>query len=125
QGLVELPQNVVNPAALIAANPCIRGTQSEFTATGKGGLPSSPNDALSSPLSPLPWVEEEGRSKKEERIEFEGGGGSREESIRQEEVVPAQGWVVNQKGEVTLVGYNPGNAADSRNPRSSSGCVPR
>jgi filamentous hemagglutinin family protein len=125
QGLVELPQNVVNPAALIAANPCIRGQASEFTATGKGGVPSSPNDALSSAASPFPWVEEEGRSKKEEGIEFEGGSGSREEGLRQEEVVPAQGWVVNVKGEVTLVGYNPGNAADSRNPRPSSVCVPR
>jgi large exoprotein involved in heme utilization and adhesion len=116
---------VVNPAALIAANPCIRGQASEFTATGKGGVPSSPNDALSSAASPFPWVEEEGRSKKEEGIEFEGGSGSREEGLRQEEVVPAQGWVVNVKGEVTLVGYNPGNAADSRNPRPSSVCVPR
>jgi large exoprotein involved in heme utilization and adhesion len=58
QGLVELPQNVVNPAALIATNPCIKGAESEFTATGKGGVPPSPNDDLSSPRSPLPWVEE-------------------------------------------------------------------
>src|SRR6476469_9962314 len=125
QGLVELPQNVVNPAALIAANPCIKGAESEFTATGRGGLPSSPNDVLSSAASPFPWVEGAGRGNKEEGIEFEGGNGSREEGIRQEEVVPAQGWVVNAKGEVMLVGYNPGNAADSRNPRPSSGCVPR
>jgi large exoprotein involved in heme utilization and adhesion len=125
QGLVELPQNVVNPAALIAANPCTRGGESEFTATGKGGVPPSPNDALTSPASPFPWVEEAGRRNQEEGIEFEGGRGSREEGIRQEEVVPAQGWVVNAKGEVTLVGYNPGNAADSRNPRQNSGCVPR
>ncbi|MEG4976574.1 two-partner secretion domain-containing protein [Microcoleus sp. K4-B3] len=125
QGLVELPQNVVNPAALIAANPCIKGADSEFTATGRGGLPSSPNDVLSSAASPFPWVEGAGRGNKEEGIEFEGGNGSREEGIRQEEVVPAQGWVVNAKGEVTLVGYNSGNAADSRNPRQNSGCVPR
>ncbi|MEG4942721.1 two-partner secretion domain-containing protein [Microcoleus sp. F4-D5] len=125
QGLVELPQNVVNPAALIAANPCIRGAQSEFTATGKGGVPASPNDALSIAAAPFPWVEEAGRSKKEEGIEFEGGSGSREEGLRQEEVVPAQGWVVNAKGDVTLVGYNLGNAADDRNPRSSSVCVSR
>ncbi|MEG4173006.1 filamentous hemagglutinin, partial [Microcoleus sp. S13_D1] len=39
QGLVELPQNVVNPAALIAANPCIEGAENEFTVTGRGGLP--------------------------------------------------------------------------------------
>ncbi|EGK86326.1 filamentous hemagglutinin N-terminal domain-containing protein [Microcoleus vaginatus PCC 9802] len=125
QGLVELPQNVVDPAALIAANPCTQEAESEFTATGKGGVPASPNDALSSAASPFPWVEEAGRGNQEEGIEIEGGSGSREEGIRQEEVVPAQGWVVNAKGEVTLVGYNPGNVADSRNPRQNSGCVPR
>jgi filamentous hemagglutinin family protein len=40
QGLVELPQNVVNPAALIAANPCIEGQENEFTVTGRGGVPA-------------------------------------------------------------------------------------
>ncbi|MEG4133826.1 filamentous hemagglutinin N-terminal domain-containing protein [Microcoleus sp. Pol14C2] len=125
QGLVELPQNVVDPAALIAANPCTQGANSAFTVTGKGGVPPSPNDVLSSAAAPLPWVEEAGRGNQEEGIEIEGGRGSREEGIRQDEVVPAQGWVLNAKGEVTLVGYNPGNAADSRNHRQNSGCVPR
>ncbi|MEG5036660.1 two-partner secretion domain-containing protein [Microcoleus sp. AT3-D2] len=128
QGLVELPQNVVNPAALIAANPCIRGAESEFTATGKGGVPPSPNDALSSPLSPLPWVEEAGSSATsnvEDLTDVTDRGNQEEGQIPDREVVPAQGWVVNGKGEVTLVGYNPGNAADSRNPRPSSVCVPR
>ncbi|MEG3863937.1 filamentous hemagglutinin, partial [Microcoleus sp. herbarium12] len=60
QGLVELPQNVVNPAALIAANPCIEGAGNEFTVTGKGGVPPGPNDSLSSAETPFPWVEAEG-----------------------------------------------------------------
>ena len=59
QGLVELPQNVVNPAALIAANPCTKGAESAFTVTGKGGVPPSPDDTLSSARSRWPWVEEE------------------------------------------------------------------
>ncbi|MEG3863107.1 hypothetical protein, partial [Microcoleus sp. herbarium12] len=52
--------------------------------------------------------------------------GSREQrENKAREVVPARGWVVNNRGEVTLVGYNPANAADSRNPRSNSVCPPR
>ncbi|MEG4104160.1 filamentous hemagglutinin, partial [Microcoleus sp. Pol17C6] len=128
QGLVELPQNVVNPAALIATNPCIKGAESEFTATGKGGVPPSPNDALSSGASPFPWVEEAGRnltSNVEDLTDVTDRGKKEEGEIRDPEVVPAQGWVVNAKGEVMLVGYNPGNAADSRNPGQNSGCVPR
>jgi filamentous hemagglutinin family protein len=128
QGLVELPQNIVNPAALIAANPCIKGAESEFTATGKGGVPPSPNDALSSPRSPLPWVEGEGSSATgnvRDLRDVSDRGKKEEGEIRDREVVAARGWLVNDRGEVTLVAYNPGNAADDRNPRPSSVCVPR
>ncbi|MEG4171849.1 MULTISPECIES: two-partner secretion domain-containing protein [unclassified Microcoleus] len=127
QGLVELPQNVVDPAALIAANPCTQEAEGAFTVTGKGGVPASPNDALSSPLSPLPWVEEVGSSATnvEDLTNVTDRAKKQEGEIPDREVVPAQGWVVNAKGEVTLVGYNPGNAADSRNPRQNSGCAPR
>ncbi|MEG4857738.1 filamentous hemagglutinin N-terminal domain-containing protein [Microcoleus sp. K1-B6] len=128
QGLVELPQNVVDPAALIAANPCTQGAESAFTATGKGGVPPSPNDALSTAPAPFPWVEEAGNSATsnvEDLTDVTDRGKKEEGEIPDREVVPAQGWVVNAKGEVMLVGYNPGNAADSRNPRPSSVCVPR
>ena len=128
QGLVELPQNVVNPAALIAANPCTKGTESAFTATGKGGLPPSPDDTLSSAASPLPWVESEGSSATgnvRDLTDVSDRGKKEEGEIRAREVVAARGWVVNARGEVTLVAYNPSNAADDRSPRSSSVCVPR
>ncbi|HAT16084.1 MAG TPA: filamentous hemagglutinin, partial [Microcoleaceae bacterium UBA11344] len=117
-GLVELPQNVVDPTTLIAANPCIKGAESEFTVTGKGGVPPSPNDVLSSNSSQFNWVEP-------------AVGGSQKVGTRSEiemqpvSVVPAQGWVIDAEGKVTLVGYNPGNTADDRNPRRSSVCVPR
>ncbi|MEG3902251.1 filamentous hemagglutinin N-terminal domain-containing protein [Microcoleus sp. B4-C5] len=119
QGLVELPQNVVNPAALIAANPCIQGAESEFTATGKGGVPLSPNDVLSSPLSPLPWVEPA------------VGGSQQVESprasleIRPTEIIPAQGWVIDEQGKVTLVAYNSSNGASLRSPKPTGVCVPQ
>ncbi|MEG4332668.1 filamentous hemagglutinin N-terminal domain-containing protein [Microcoleus sp. AT9_A2] len=128
QGLVELPQNVVDSAALIAANPCTQEAQSAFTVTGKGGVPPSPNDALSSNSSQFNWVEEAGSSATnvEGLTDVTDRGKKKEEGeIPDREVVPAQGWVVNAQGEVMLVGYNPGNAADSRNPRPSSVCVPR
>jgi filamentous hemagglutinin family protein len=128
QGLVELPQNVVNPAALIAANPCTKGAESAFTATGKGGVPPSPHDTLSSPRSPLPWVEEAGSSPTgnvRDLTDVSDRGKKEEGEIRAREVVAARGWVMNAQGEVTLVAYNPSNAADDRNPRPSSVCVSR
>jgi large exoprotein involved in heme utilization and adhesion len=128
QGLVELPQNIVNPAALIAANPCTKGTESAFSVTGKGGVPPSPDDTLSSAASPWTWVEEAGSSatdKVPDVTDVSDRGKKEEGEIRAREVVAARGWVVNDRGEVTLVAYNPSNAADDRNPRSSSVCVPR
>ena len=119
QGLVELPQNVVNPAALIAANPCIKGAESEFTVTGKGGVPPSPNDVLSSNSSQFNWVEPAGGGSQKTE------GKRAEIEIQPKAVIPAQGWVIDAEGKVTLVGYNSGNAADDRNPRRSSVCVPR
>jgi filamentous hemagglutinin family protein len=128
QGLVELPQNVVNPAALIAANPCTKGTESAFTVTGRGGVPPSPDDTLSSARSPWTWVEEAGSSATDnvrDVTDVSDRGKKEEGEIPVREVVAARGWVVNARGEVTLVAYNPGNAADDRNPRASSVCVPR
>ncbi|MEG4574526.1 S-layer family protein [Microcoleus sp. N3A4] len=118
QGLVELPQNVVNPAALIAANPCIRGAENEFTVTGRGGVPPSPNDVLSSNSSQFNWVEP-------------AVGGSQQVEgliapieVRPTEIIPAQGWVMDDRGQVTLVAYNSGGASILR-PKPTGVCVPR
>ena len=119
QGLVELPQNVENAAALIAANPCIKGAENEFTVTGRGGLPPSPNDVLGSPEKPLPWVEPAvGGSQ-----QVEGPLASRENIPP--EIIPAQGWVMDDRGQVRLVVYNPGVGASIRSPKSTDVCVPQ
>ncbi|WP_293127336.1 S-layer family protein [Microcoleus sp. bin38.metabat.b11b12b14.051] len=125
QGLVELPQNVVNPAALIAANPCIEGAANEFTVTGRGGVPPSPNDSLGTAETPFPWVEAAGNSAantvpdvKEKVIQTEAEKKARE-------VVPARGWVVNEKGEVTLVASEVAGQFPQRTRPPVSACQPR
>ncbi|HLO48682.1 MAG TPA: hypothetical protein VK211_09740, partial [Kamptonema sp.] len=40
-------------------------------------------------------------------------------------IVPAQGWVMNQREEVTLVGYNLGGGASARFPKPTGACLPR
>jgi large exoprotein involved in heme utilization and adhesion len=125
QGLVELPQNIVNPAALIVANPCTKGSESAFTVTGKGGVPLSPNDTLSSPRSPWKWVEEPGSSATDkvpdvtDRVPREFG------EIPHREVVPARGWVVNDRGEVMLVANQVAGQLDDRTRNPLSVCQPR
>ncbi|MEG3970915.1 filamentous hemagglutinin N-terminal domain-containing protein [Microcoleus sp. T2B6] len=125
QGLVELPQNVVDPTALIAANPCTQGVESAFTVTGKGGVPPSPNDALSSAPSPLPWVEEAGSSTTGNVRDVTDRAKTELGPIQDGEVVPARGWVMNAQGEVMLVANQVAGQLDDRTRHSVSVCPPR
>ncbi|MEG4631225.1 filamentous hemagglutinin N-terminal domain-containing protein [Microcoleus sp. AR_TQ3_B6] len=122
QGLVQLPQNIVDPAALIAANPCTKGTESAFTVTGKGGVPPSPKDVLSSAGTPWTWLEEAGNSATN-NVPDVTDRSPRE--IRDREVVPARGWVVNARGEVMLVANQVAGQLDDRTRNPVSLCVPR
>jgi large exoprotein involved in heme utilization and adhesion len=122
QGLVELPQNVVNPAALMAANPCTKGTESAFTVTGKGGVPASPDDTLSSARSGWTWVEEAGSSATDNVRDVTEQA---QREIPDREVVPARGWVVNARGEVMLVANQVAGQLDDRTRPPVSACVPR
>jgi large exoprotein involved in heme utilization and adhesion len=122
QGLVELPQNVVNPAALIAANPCTKGTESAFSVTGKGGVPASPDDTLSSAASRWTWVEEAGSSATDKVPDVTD---QQAREIPDREVVPARGWVVNAQGEVMLVANQVAGQLDDRTRHPVSLCQPR
>jgi filamentous hemagglutinin family protein len=125
QGLVELPQNIVAPAALIAANPCTKGVESAFTITGKGGLPLSPNDTLSSVASRWRWVEEAGSSATDNVPDVTDRAPRELGEIPDREVVPARGWVVNAQGEVMLVANQVAGQLDDRTRNPVSVCQPR
>jgi filamentous hemagglutinin family protein len=125
QGLVELRQNIVNPAALIAVNPCRKGTESAFTVTGKGGVPASPHDTLSSAASPWTWVEEAGSSATDNVRNVTDQQARELGEIPNREVVPARGWVVNAQGEVLLVANQVAGQLDDRTRPPVSVCQPR
>jgi large exoprotein involved in heme utilization and adhesion len=122
QGLVELPQNILDPAASMAANPCTKGTESAFTVTGKGGVPASPHDTISSAASPWTWVEEAGSSATDNVRDVKD---QQAREIPDREVVPARGWVVNAQGEVMLVANQVAGQLDDRTLPPVSVCVPR
>jgi large exoprotein involved in heme utilization and adhesion len=125
QGLVELRQNNVAPADLIAGNPCRKGTESAFTITGKGGVPASPHDTLSSAASGWTWVEEAGSSTTDNVRNVTDRQARQFGEIPDREVVPARGWVVNARGEVMLVANQVAGQLDDRTRHPISVCVPR
>ena len=122
-GLVELSGNLVDATGLIAEDPCAQAENSEFIITGRGGLPTNPNEDIESNAVRVSWVEpilpgqEAETGKGQEMMEITDV----QERDRQ---VPARGWVFKDNGEVVLVSYNPSNEISQRqtfNPFSCRG----
>jgi filamentous hemagglutinin family protein len=101
QGLIALPAVVVNSPGLVASNcnAFIGKKGSEFTITGRGGLPLSPDDFLSSDVV---WSDTRLAAMTTRRQDFKTTTGK---FVAPEPVaiVPATGWIFNNKGEVTLI----------------------
>ncbi|QDL07890.1 S-layer family protein [Brasilonema octagenarum UFV-E1] len=120
QGLFQLTQTVVDPAQQIALNPCVKGFGSTFTVTGRGGLPSDPNKILSSDnvrvnlIKPVAsTVSSTSATQKQP---------SQKPPVKQ--IIPAQGWIYNEKGQVVLVGYDPTKTGPQRQqPAPTSNCA--
>ncbi|PLZ86588.1 hypothetical protein CI594_21980, partial [Fischerella thermalis CCMEE 5196] len=104
QGLVELPENLADASDQIAQNPCQKGSGSEFIVTGRGGLPSSPNDNFSSDNVRVDLVNPAATSSSNSQAAIN------KQSVNHtnaKSIIPAQGWVFNNKGEVVLTAYDP------------------
>ncbi|MBR8831468.1 MAG: hypothetical protein N5P05_000954 [Chroococcopsis gigantea SAG 12.99] len=103
QGVIQLPENVVDPDTLITQNVCRRGSQSQLTRSGRGGLPASPTDALSGVVTGIGLVEPASIPA--------GEAGYKKVSVpvdpADESIVPAAGWVLGADGKVLLTAYNP------------------
>jgi large exoprotein involved in heme utilization and adhesion len=105
RGLVNLPAEVVDASGLVASGcgaPQRQG-QSEFIVTGRGGLPSNPSDTLSSDTV---WSDLRPQTRQAQNFT------SSEQATQQTlpttgQLVEAQGWVINNKGEVVLTAQAP------------------
>ncbi|MBD2126949.1 filamentous hemagglutinin N-terminal domain-containing protein [Microcoleus sp. ZQ-A2] len=100
RGLAELPTNVVDASEQIDRRCTPTGStqeRSSFTVTGRGGLPASPNDPLQAESLITNWVSFDSNveTNKPPATTTPKSSGSRQ-------LVEAQGWYFNQKGEVVL-----------------------
>ncbi|KOP25206.1 hypothetical protein AMR41_17525 [Hapalosiphon sp. MRB220] len=104
QGLLQLPENLADVSNQIAQNPCQKGTGSSFTITGRGGVPSSPNDEFSSDNVRVGLVNPAANSSNSQAAT------TNQPVIvtnTNKPIIPAQGWIFNSKGEVVLTAYDP------------------
>jgi filamentous hemagglutinin family protein len=105
RGLVALPTQLVDASRLIAQNCSSGGSQvaSRFTVTGRGGLPDNPSETLSSnavwtDLRPNPNLAATSSS---------SPIATRGSHPTAAPLVEAQGWVINDKGEIVLTASAP------------------
>ncbi|MBD3558827.1 S-layer family protein, partial [Planktothrix sp. FACHB-1355] len=120
-GLIELPQTIVDPDALIAQNPCTLGKGSEFTVTGRGGLPPNPSEALSSRTVRVSLVEPTQASTTSSNTAISVRS-PRPDSLP---IVPAQGWILNEKGQLVFTAYDPTGTGSNRLGRNPPTCPAR
>ena len=125
RGLVALPTELVDASRLIAQNCSSGGSQvaSRFTVTGRGGLPDNPSETLSSNAV---WTDLRpnlnlAATRSNSAMATRGSHPSAAP------LVEAQGWVINDKGEIVLTAsaptvtpHNPGlTPAQCHVPKSS------
>ncbi|BAU08705.1 beta strand repeat-containing protein [Fischerella sp. NIES-3754] len=119
QGLVELPENFTDPTDQIAENPCQKGSGSSFIVTGRGGLPSSPNNNLSGDNIHVDLVEPVASNSNSPNLTIKQ---SQLIQPTTRNIVPAQGWVFNKKGEVVLTAYDPTASSLGRTSQATGAC---
>ncbi|MBD1804644.1 filamentous hemagglutinin N-terminal domain-containing protein [Microcoleus sp. FACHB-SPT15] len=100
RGLAELPTDVVDASKQIDRRCSLGGTTQErnsFTVTGRGGLPPSPNDTLQGEAVVTNWVSLDSEVEDSTYSSSTTPSRSAQRQLRE-----AQGWVINEKGEVVL-----------------------
>ncbi len=100
RGLIQLPSNLVDASQQIAQNCTPRGRQnaSSFIATGRGGLPQSPNEPLRGRAVITDWVDLPAQAT---AITDKLSTASMTKSTNP--IVEAQGWIVDANGNIMLV----------------------
>ncbi|WP_339381252.1 two-partner secretion domain-containing protein [Brasilonema sp. UFV-L1] len=120
QGLFEFPETVTDPAQQIAQNPCLRAG-GEFIITGRGGFPPDPKEVLSGDNVRVDLVKPVAStvSSKSTKTHHQPSTSSTDKPI-----VPARGWIFNEKGQVVLVAYDPTKTGPQREqPTPASTCA--
>ena len=105
RGLASLPINLVDASRRIVQN-CGAGAASQrnsFVITGRGGLPVNPREALSRDAVHVDWV---ALNPKAENL-ASSAIAVPEKSATPAPLVEAQGWVINNQGQVVLVAQSP------------------
>jgi large exoprotein involved in heme utilization and adhesion len=132
QGLVELSEEFVDVAGLVEQNLCVAAQGSEFTITGRGGLPTPPHEPLTAEATWEDWrinsereptgVIQSYRSDRVSKVPANRQQGERTSVHNQPKpIVEAQGWYRDAQGNVILTA-NPTTVTPHQGWLSSYSC---
>ncbi|MEL7035107.1 MAG: filamentous hemagglutinin N-terminal domain-containing protein [Cyanobacteria bacterium J06592_8] len=125
-----LEVTVVDPAALIAQDPCRQRGESEFIITGRGGIAPDPTEELTIIEGFVEWesflvepvTPPVRRSSRRQQRTRKRDNNRENHPVDSRTIVPARGWIRNSDGEVILVGYDPTKTGVQRQPRQPIQC---
>ncbi len=95
-GVVDLSPTVIDIASLVDAHPCDRAQDSEFTITGRGGLPPTPTDGTLFDTA-VEWSDRDALAT----------GNTSPIGEPTPSLVEARGWAIAENGSVVLVAGRP------------------
>jgi filamentous hemagglutinin family protein len=104
RGLAQLPVNVVDASQQIdrRCTPDAAKERGSFTITGRGGLPPNPNEPLQGDSAIANWI-----TLDSEENNNTPPASTTPNSSAPRELVEAQGWIINEKGQVVLIATAP------------------
>lgn len=127
QGAIAPPESVVEPET-IAAQACSADNtaqkRSSFIITGKGGMPPKPSDPLVDDLIRVGESQPDRQSqlKQQEASRTKIALAKEQKTFTSDEVIPARGMMINDKGQVVLTAYPTPNA-DRHPSQGTTNCI--
>jgi filamentous hemagglutinin family protein len=109
KGLLELPTEPVDASRQIATGcrPGGKLNQGSLVATGRGGIATSPTEPLMNDAVLAGWITLDSESATSASTQHRANTQKIASVNKQIQIVPAQGWVIDGKGNVTLVAQAP------------------
>lgn len=104
RGLTQLPSALTDPSNRIVTG-CPSNEEANFVISGRGGLPEDPRQVLRGQV-----IVQDFRTS---TLDFRGDGEKSRVTNSQPPIVEAQGWIVNEQGNIELVANQPNSTAKS------------
>ncbi|MBD2446780.1 filamentous hemagglutinin N-terminal domain-containing protein [Nostoc sp. FACHB-152] len=117
--LAELPENVSDSSSLISQNACQHSSDSQFSVTGRGGLPPAPSETLGGDVI---WSDTRltGFPSQVQTARKLGQNQNFIPNVEDKLIINATGWLFNDKGEVTLTAHRPNTSVEGFKPNPGS-----